>query len=143
MIPYPPKNPARLCEVDHVVGQGPVRFAYHAYGQVRRLDEAPWRLHHDAQRVDQHRRDAVSKDVMSARLFGEIVSIRKRLLPTAQGNANYLEAVAFQCQYFTTNKGVADLGVLVDEISDFQAMRYLYSISRDCARRSRSRWNLS
>ncbi len=62
---------------------------------------------------------------MSARLFGEIVSIRKRLLPTAQGNSYYLEAVAFQRQYFTTNEAVADLGVLVDEISDFQAMRYL------------------
>jgi hypothetical protein len=39
--------------------------------------------------------------------------------------------LAFQRQYFTTNKAVADLGVLIDEISDFQAMRYLYSISRD------------
>ena len=79
---------------------------------------------------------------MSARLLGEILSIGKHLLPTAQGNSNHLEAVAFQCQYFTANERVADLGVLVDEISDFQAMRYLYSISRDCARRSRSKLNL-
>jgi hypothetical protein len=76
---------------------------------------------------------------MSAPLFVKIASIGKRLSPTPQGNAHYIEALALQCQYLTANKRVADLGVLVDEISDFQAMRYLYSISRDCARRSRSR----
>lgn len=106
---------------------------------MRRLYEAPRRLHHHAQRVNQHRGDAISKDVMGAGLFGEIVSIRKRLSPTTQGNSHYIEAVALQCQYFTANKRMADFGVLVDEVSDFQAMRYLYSISRDCARRSRSR----
>jgi hypothetical protein len=49
---------------------------------------------------------------MSARLFGEILSIGKHLLPTAQGNSHHFEAVAFQCQYFTANKRVADLWVL-------------------------------
>ncbi len=68
---------------------------------------------------------------MSTRLFVEIGTIGKPLSPTPQGNSYYIKALAFQRQYFTTNKAVADLGVLIDEISDFQAMRYLYSISRD------------
>jgi hypothetical protein len=41
-------------------------------------------------------------------------------LPTAQGDPRHFEPLAFEREDFAANEGVTDLGVLIDEISDFQ-----------------------
>ena len=61
--------------------------------------------------------DAVLKDVAGLAPFSDIVVVLQLAVPTTQGDPLYFNALALQREDFAANEAVADLRVLIDEIS--------------------------
>ena len=114
----PLQHTACLGQVDQVVGPCPVSPPAQAQGQPKACEKAPGLVAQHLQRGLQQRFNAALQYVLCLALLAHILVVLQFGIPATQGNALNLEALALQREDFTANETVADLGVLIDEISN-------------------------
>ncbi|MCY1456588.1 hypothetical protein D9M71_738170 [compost metagenome] len=114
----PGQHAARLEQIDQVVRPGTIGALAHAQGQPQ-CRKKPSRLGaQHLQRRFQQRLDAALQHILGLAALGLVLGVHQLGIPASQGDALYLKALAFQCQNLATDEAMADLRVLIDEISD-------------------------
>ena len=114
----PGQHTAGFSEVNQVIGPAAIGTPAHAQRQPQCRKECPWPVAQHLQHRLEQRLDPALQDIKGFVPFGHVLGIHQLGIPAPQGNALHLETLAFQRQDLATNEAMADLGVLIDEVSD-------------------------
>ena len=115
---YPGKHATCLEQIDQMVRPGPIGAPAHAQRQPQRRKKPPRPGTQHLQRRAQQRFDAALQHILGLAAFGLVLGVHQLGIPASQRDALYLKALALQRQNLATNEAMADLRVLIDEISD-------------------------
>ncbi|MNI21724.1 hypothetical protein D3C73_752560 [compost metagenome] len=115
---HPRQDAARFEQIDQMVRPGSIGALAHAQRQPQRRKK-PFRLgaQHLERRLQQCL-DAALQHILGLAALGLVLGVHQLGIPASQRDALYLKALAFQRQDLATNEAMADLRVLIDEVSD-------------------------
>ncbi|MNE00265.1 hypothetical protein D3C80_926710 [compost metagenome] len=114
----PLHNTARLGQIDQMIGPRAISAQAHAQGQPQGRTKMPRARTQHLQQRHQQALDAVLQHIAGFIPLRQVLGILQLSVPATQGNALNLDALAFQRQNFAANEAMADLGILIDEISN-------------------------